>query len=120
MSTLAWVKLSTEFPRNHKTLALLDMKDGHRAGFVYLSSLCYAGEQGTDGFIPRPGLLYAHGRPQDADKLVDVGLWVPTPGGFQIHDWADHQQTNAETAERTRKAKLAAEIRWAKRPRPSE
>jgi hypothetical protein len=39
-------------PRNQKILTLLAMKDGHRAAFVYVCSLSYAGEQGTDGLIP--------------------------------------------------------------------
>lgn len=114
MSTLAWVRLDTAMPRNQKVLALTALKEGHRAAFVWLCSLSYAGEQGTDGFIPFPALTMIHGRPVDANKLVDVGLWVPTPGGWTIHDWADYQQSNAETEKRTARAKAMAEARWSK------
>lgn len=115
MSTLAWVRLDTAMPRNHKILALLGMKEGHRAAFVYLSSWCYAGEQGTDGFIPSVALGFIHGREVDAERLVEVGLWLPTQGGWQVHDWADYQQTNAETDARTARARAMAEARWAKK-----
>ena len=114
MSTLAWVRLDTAMPRNQKVLALTALKDGHRAAFVWLCSLSYAGEQGTDGFIPFPALAMIHGRPVDANRLVDVGLWVPMPGGWVIHDWADYQQSNAETEKRTARAKAMAEARWSK------
>ena len=114
MSTLAWVRLDTAMPRNQKVLALTALKEGHRAAFVYLCSLAYAGEQGTDGFIPYPALTMIHGRPVDANKLVDVGLWVPAPGGWSVHDWADYQQSNAETEKRTKRAKAMAEARWSK------
>lgn len=99
-------------PRNGKVLALLAMKDGHRAAFVWLCGLAYAGEQGTDGFIPSPALPMIHGRQVDADRLVEVGLWHPKPGGWETHDWRDYQQTNAETEKRTARAKAMAEARW--------
>ena len=102
-------------PRNQKILTLLAMKEGHRAAFVYICSLSHAGEQGTDGFIPSPALPIIHGRKTDADKLVEVGLFTPCPGGWNIHDWADYQQTNAETEKRTARMRAMAEARWGKR-----
>jgi hypothetical protein len=114
VSTLAWVRLDTAMPRNQKILTLASMKDGHRAAFVYVCSLSYAGEQGTDGFIPAPALMMIHGRQADADRLCEVGLWHARSGGWLINDWADYQQTNAETQERTKRARLAAEARWGK------
>ena len=114
MSTLAWVRLDTAMPRNQKVLALTAMKDGHRAAFVWLCALSYAGEQGTDGFIPSPALAMIHGRPADAARLVEVGLWVQSPGGWTVHDWSDYQQSNAETEKRTARAKAMAETRWSK------
>lgn len=114
MSGLAWVKLDTAFPRNHKVLALLAQKEGHRAAFVYLCGLAYAGEQGTDGFIPSPALAMIHGRQADAEKIVGVGLWRPRPGGWEINDWVEHQLATSETEARTKRAKAAAEARWGK------
>jgi hypothetical protein len=74
---LPWVRLDTAFPRNPKILALLEEKDGYRAALVWVCSLAYSGEQGTDGFVPRYALQHLHGRPADAEKLVIHSLWVP-------------------------------------------
>lgn len=114
MSTLAWVRLDTALPRNQKIITLSGLKDGHRAAFVWVCSLTYAGEQGTDGFIPRPALPMIHGRPLDAQRLVEVGLWHAKDGGWLINDWAEYQQTNADTELRTKRAKIAAAARWGK------
>ncbi len=88
MSGLAWVRLDTAFPRNHKVLAAVEAKDGHRA----------------------------MGRQADADRLVDVGLWQLVNGGWQINDWADYQQSNEETKRRKARARAAAEVRWGSHP----
>lgn len=114
MSTLAWVRLDTGFPRNHKVLALMDQKDGPRAAFVYVCSLAFCGEQGTDGFIPAPGLTWIHGRKKDAEALVEVGLWTACPGGWMIHDWREYQPSHEESERRTARAKAAAEARWSR------
>ena len=53
----------------------------------------------TDGHIP--GAIGARfGRKRDADALVSVGLWLPEPGGWVMHDFLDYnpsaQQVRAE------------------------
>ncbi len=112
MAGLAWVRLDTAFPRNHKILLLLDGREGHRTAFVYLCGLAYAGEQGTDGFIPKPALRILHGRPADAVRLVDVGLWNESAGGWEVNDWNEYQQTSDESQARSEKARRAAAARW--------
>ena len=112
MSTLRWVRIDTALPRNMKILALVNQKDGHRAAFVYICSLAYCGEQGTDGFVAREALVVLHGRAQDAKRLVDVGLWFAEPGGWRIKDWAEYQPSTAEMAERSNRARAAAAARW--------
>jgi hypothetical protein len=109
---LPWVRLDTAFPRNHKLLALLGGRDGHRIGLVYVCGLAYAGEQGTDGFIPREALGLIHGRPADARRLVEVRLWVAEPGGWVINDWREYQMSTEETQLRSKKARAAALSRW--------
>jgi len=109
---LQWVRLDTTFPRNHKMLALLGGKDGHRVGFVYMCGLAYAGEAATDGFIPREALPLIHGRPADALRLVEIRLWHADPGGWLIHDWSEFQPSTDETKERSNRARAAAMARW--------
>lgn len=113
---LQWVRLDTAFPRNHKLLALIGGREGHRAGMVYLCSLAYAGEQGTDGFVPREALPLIHGRTVDAGRLVAAGLWHSDPGGWLINDWAEYQPSTDETKRRSDKARSAAMARWHDRP----
>jgi hypothetical protein len=117
---LPWVRLDTAFPRNPKVLALLEEKDGFRAVVVYVCSLAYSGEQGTDGFVPRYALQHLHGRSADAQKLVIHNLWQAVPvsihkasangngiTGWTIRDWASYQQSTQETQERKASAQAA-------------
>lgn len=109
---LPWVRLDTSFPHNPKLLAMLGERDGHRAAFIYLCGLAYAGGQGTDGFIARESLPFLHGRPRDADLLARYGFWIPQPGGWLINGWTEFQQSSEETQQRRRRAQAAAEARW--------
>lgn len=121
MTGLPWVRLDTAFPDNPKILALCELRDGHRAGFVYLCGLAYAGKHGTDGFIPVGALPRVNGRRVDAQRLVDASLWQPAPGGWIVHGWADKQESTEETRERSLRAQRAAQARWSKcddPPRP--
>lgn len=71
---LPWVRLDTSMPDNPKLLGLLAEKDGHRAAFVWVCCLSYAGKHGTDGFIPREAVSRVNGRNVDMAHLVRVGL----------------------------------------------
>lgn len=122
-SNLPWVRFDTSLPDNPKILELLELKDGRAAGFVYCCSLAYAGKHGTDGFIPRWALTRINGRPADAKRLVEVRLWHEVDGGWEIHDWAEKQESNEETQARRARAQKAATVRWEKErarrgPRP--
>lgn len=109
---LPWVRLDTAFPMNHKLLAMLRCKDGHRAAFVYLCGLSVSGGQGTDGFITAESLPFTHGRQSDAELLVEHGFWIPQPGGWLINGWEEFQQSTEETQIRRQRAQALAEIRW--------
>ena len=116
MTGLKWVRLDTAFPRNHKILALTHDRRW-RAIVLYINALAYAGEQGTDGWVPQDTVKSLHGRLADAQELVLNGLWIPRPGGWEIHDWLDYQPSSEETAARSQHAKSAALTRWAQTPR---
>jgi hypothetical protein len=109
---LPWVRLDCAFPRNPKLLAMLGEKDGHRAALVYVSSLAYAGEQGTDGFVPREALIHIHGRPSEGQLLVKHRFWIEQPGGWLINGWADFQESSEESQGRRKRAQAAAAARW--------
>lgn len=112
MSGLKWVRLDTGFAHNHKVIALIQA-GRHKAVTVYVCGLAYAGSQGTDGWIPAAALPLLHGNMRSAAHLVEVGLWVSRPGGWDIHDWCDYQPSSEETALRSGRARAAALTRWA-------
>lgn len=110
---LPWVRLDTQFATNPKILALVaDQK--WRAIVVYTAGLGYSGAHGTDGFLPHLCVTHLHGTKREAATLCEVGLWKGVPGGWEINGWSEFQQSSEEAAERKRKAKLAAEVRWSK------
>lgn len=114
MTGLPWVRLDSGIARNHKILALLDMKDGYRAVTSYVFGLGYSGEQGTNGFIPRNALPFIHARATEAQRLVQVGLWHADPGGWLINDWLEYQPSNEASIARSTRARAAAAARWGK------
>src|SRR5215475_7151013 len=111
---LPWVRLDTSFASNPKLLAMVQEKDGHRAGLVYLCSLGYSGAHGTDGFLPRECLPFIHARAIDAARLVRHGFWREQPGGWLIHGWDEFQESSTETQGRRARAQAAAMARWEK------
>jgi hypothetical protein len=114
VSGLPWVRLETAFPSNPKVLDLVASKSW-RAITAYIGGLSYAGAHGTDGFLPDSALPFMHGSKRDAERLVDVGLWIPRQGGWDINGWSEFQPSTQETQDRRSRAKAAAEIRWHKK-----
>jgi len=109
--SLPWVRLDTQFATNPKVLHLIEDKN-HAAVVAYICGLGYSGTHGTDGYIPSGALPFIHANKRMATQLVSVGLWHETPGGYEVNDWAEYQQSGMETAERRKKAQTAALARW--------
>ena len=108
---LAWVRLDTHFVTNPKILYLVEDKK-FRAAFAWVASLAYAGGHGSDGFVPYSALGPLHATQADAKSLVEVGLWLECPGGWEINSRSEAQQSNEETQLRKKRAKDAAMARW--------
>lgn len=114
MTALKWVRLDTTTFENPKLLYLQEDKQ-FKTIVVYLQSMCYSGRHGLAGFIPKAALRIIGATPNDAQKLVQVGLWIPAPGGWQINGWDEYQLSNEEALRRSEKAKKAAAARWERR-----
>jgi hypothetical protein len=110
---LPWVRLDTQWPHNPKFLMLVEDKKW-RAISVYMAGLGYSGAHGTDGFLPALCLPLLHGTKREAADLMEVRLWTPAQGGWDVNGWSEFQPSNAETEERSRKARESAQIRWAR------
>lgn len=112
---LPWVRLDTAMPGNPKVLHLIDSHpQGRAAAFVWLCSIAYCGEQGTDGFISRSALGRVNGKALHARLLVEHGFWKDEGVGWTIHDYTDFQQSSEETQRRSERARAAAFKRWGK------
>lgn len=111
---MPWIRLQVGIFRNAKLLALREDKH-FRAMVLYLDGMCYSGEQGLAGYIPKSALSTLHAVKADVDRLVSEGLWSPAPGGWQINGWSDYQLADEESLKRSEKAKKAAAARWANR-----
>jgi hypothetical protein len=87
---MSWVKVATTFPRHPKALLA-----GPPARHLYLCSLMWSGEYGTEGLIPTYALeTLAHDAGivpseagQYADRLVKAELWKFVADGWVICDW---------------------------------
>lgn len=111
MAGLQWFRLDTTFFDNGKIMALVDSNQ-HRAVVTHLSGMCHVGKTGTQGFIPEGALRRFGSTKADAHRLVEAGLWIPVPGGWNINDWADYQGFTEAAEARSRKASEAAKKRW--------
>lgn len=111
---LPWVRLDTQWPHNPKFLALVEDKRW-RSIAVYMAGLGYSGAHGTAGFLPALSLPMLHGTKREAAELVEVALWIPAPGGWDINGWAEFQPSLEDAISRSEKARKAAAARWRKK-----
>ena len=112
---LPWVRLDTAMPGNAKVLHLIEShKEGRAAAFVWVCSIAYAGEQGTDGFISRSALARCNGTALHARLLVEHQFWKDEGIGWTIHDFNEYQMSTDETRKRSERARNAAFKRWGK------
>jgi hypothetical protein len=111
---LKWIRLETSMFENPKLLYLQEDKQ-YRTIVTYLQGMCYSGRHGLAGFVPKAALRVIGGTMNDANRLVNEGLWYPAPGGWSINGWDEYQLSNDEALARSEKAKKAAAARWAKR-----
>lgn len=111
---LPWVRLDTQWPHNPKFLMLVEDKK-FRAISVYMAGLGYSGAHGLKGFLPALALPALHGTKKEAIDLVEVVLWRPVQGGWEINGWADFQPETDDAEARRDRARKAAAARWQKK-----
>lgn len=115
---LPWIRLDTSMPDNPKMLGLLAQKDGHRAAFVWVCCMAYAGKHDTAGLVTREAMSRVNGRSADMALLVKVGLLTEHAGGWDINGWNEFQVTSEDALARKEKAQRAAAARWSHREAP--
>lgn len=110
---LPWVRLDTQFAANPKILELI-AAGKWRAAFVYPASLAYSGAHGSAGYIQDTAFPFIHATKREAEALVEVGLWTPVPGGWDINGYDEFQAVDEAAQKRRDRAQKAAAARWAK------
>lgn len=100
---MVWFKVDDKLHDHPKA-----RKAGPTAMGVWLLAGSWSADNLTDGFIPA-AILPRWGRPRDATRLVEVGLWHADEQdgekGWRFHEWAERQPTRAQKlAERAAKA----------------
>lgn len=111
---MTWVKLDDALTEHPKIVALSDP-----AFALWIASLAYCNRNLTDGFVPSAvgigQLRYCEGNTTPAIRELErAGLWVPTTGGWAVHDYLDYQPSRSDvalqreqTAERVRRHRNA-------------
>ena len=90
---MAWIRVESSVARNRKFV-----KAGPAPSWLWLCGLAYCQEGLTDGFIPSEALNYlgVKNARQLASHLVTAGLWDVVDGGWQVHDYLEHNRSAAE------------------------
>ena len=104
---MPWFKVDDTLATHAKVV-----RAGNAAMGLWVRAGSWSASQLTDGFVPSDMIAVLGGRPSDARKLVEVGLWVGADGGYRFHQWQDRQPSREETErkreewrERQRKAR---------------
>jgi len=86
---MAWVRIESSVARHRKF-----QQAGPAASWLWICGLAYCQEGLTDGFIPVEALPYLGVKSpvRQAAALVAAGLWQACPGGWQVHDYLDHNR----------------------------
>lgn len=86
------------------------MRAANPALGLWVRAGSWAGQQLTDGFVPED-VARAIGPRVEIERLVRAGLWVPSDGGFEFHDFTDYNPTR-ESVQQKRKATAERIRRW--------
>lgn len=92
-----YVRLRDAFPDDDKVSGLSD-----GAFRLYVTALCYASRNLTDGFVPRTMIKRFGSTMNRAGELLESGLWKHPDGrvdGWMIHNYLKHQRSKAHVEE---------------------
>jgi len=83
---------------------------------LFAIGLSYCGDQLTDGFIPRSVVVGIRGWTSAARMLIERNFWNEVPGGYQVHDYLDWNDSREQVlAKRKGAADRAASSRERRR-----
>ncbi len=87
---MSWFKVDDTFAFHAKTVAA-----GNAAVGLWVRAGAWASQQLTDGYVP-DHIATALGRPAEAARLVDVGLWTREDEGYRFWQWAERNPSREQ------------------------
>lgn len=78
---------------------------GNSAVGLWVRAGAWSMQHLTDGFVPS-AIVRMIGSRVEADRLVEVGLWVKAPDGYWFHEWRSRQQSREQVERAREKARL--------------
>jgi hypothetical protein len=115
-----WIRLDIDYFTNPKAIAA-----GVNGRLLHLASICWCGQQLTDGHIPAAavgaiGQLAGLGPRATAvatQRLVVSGLWERTEHDFYVHDFLEANRSRGQIEAERERWKLNAKTRRRGSPR---
>ena len=107
---MPYLNLDDKFCFHRKTVAA-----GNAAMGLWARCGSWSAGEKQDGFVPE-NIAKSVGKPAEIRRLVEVGLWERIDGGYQMHDYSDHNMTAAEWTELSRKRAEAGAKGGRRRP----
>ena len=110
---MPWFRVDDNLAFHSKTLAA-----GNAAMGLWVRAGAWSMQQLTDGFIPAH-VARQLGKPAEARRLCEAGLWTEDEAGFRFHEWFG-RQPSADDVKRAAEAKGNAgargnHLRWHKK-----
>lgn len=96
---MTWFKIDDGFSSHPKIMDVLDSEHPADAIAVWTMAGSYCARHLTNGFITAKQLrrLCADlNHDEGASVLVEAGLWHEVEGGYEFHEWFDHQPSRDE------------------------
>lgn len=91
---MTWFRVDDNLAFHPKAIAA-----GNPALGLWVRAGSWAGQQLSDGFVPSE-IARSLGTRSQVDRLVDVGLWLPSSGGFEFHQFAERNPTRLQVESR--------------------
>lgn len=110
---MAWIKIDTGLGNHRKAIELKEELYLPAIG-LFVLMVAFSDQQRTDGFITRRSLArIARDEYQTAlDELVRVGFLDEVEGGYQVHNYLEHQNSAAQIEAKSNAQRLKALARW--------
>lgn len=97
---MVWIRIDDQIAHHPKFI-----EAGPIAAWLWVCGNGYCNKYLTDGFIKQAAIktLGVTNAAKWAERLAEVGLWEHVDGGYQVHDFHDHNPSAVEVKEKRRR-----------------